>query len=389
MRISPPILFPCSFVACITFLPEQDGPSEEPPASDTGMASASEVTDTPDSDADSGSPAVSAWNIVDLVVDAGVRMPCATIPRVGRADGLTWLYHDNKLVSASGMNVATSVDGLSFGAPSVSPSRFQGSQDQVDRTGFPDVVELPVPTDACGGAPWRIYLANMTQGSFGDGIASRCSTDNQWFGMESDTRFDPPEGAKFGVVGAYAVSDAVFLLTMNGVAFEDHRIWQYRSTDPTGDTFELFDDDPLGQGTISAANPRHNDPFLNPLTDGGHGMTTMYSTHGDPPPPSERAGAIYAWQIDDSAPSVVLPAHPDSLGDNQPVLTHDQLLDAGHDVWSVNDPVFNQLQDGRTRVFFGAMLALSSYPNEPDLQTCKFDRDGTEFAWAILSATSP
>ncbi len=337
------------------------------------------------------------WEL-DLVPDSGVRVPCATIPRIGLDDDGTFiLYHNSRLVSTSGHSLARSEDGMVFGESSESETRMEGHVTWQYRRAFPDRLELPTEstmTEACAGAKWRLFFPNHTDGSpMGNAVRSRCSADGIWFTDEVGERVTPDEGSRVGVIASYQFGSMAYLLMMDGPVSDErganqHRVWLYRSTDGTADDFELVDDDPLGNGEISRENPRHNDPVAIPLLDGDVGVVTMYSTAGDPPPPDQRVNSVYAWRVSADDPETVLGANLNESGENEPVLHVDDLDDGEHDVWSVNDPSFVQLPDGRTRMYFGAKLLLESYPDEEALQSCAFEHDGVDYAWAILSATS-
>lgn len=225
-------------------------------------------------EADTGA-ATSEWRL-ELTPDEGIRVACASIPRIDRDDEGYYIYHDSKLTSMSGHSFATSSDGLTFGSSSKSSSTMTEGVQWFDRKAFADRVQLPTTsdlTDACNGASFRIYHHNGAFGGMGDGIHSKCSNDGTSFTLEQGERITSADGGRVGVVGAYALGERVYLLTMDGQnpgadGTNRHRVWHYQSTDGTGDSFELLSDDPLGQGSLTDTNFRHNDPVVRPLNNG-------------------------------------------------------------------------------------------------------------------------
>ena len=65
-------------------------------------------------------------------------------------------------------------------------------------------------------------------------------------------------------------------------------------------------------------------------------------------------------------------------------------MEAGHDVYSLNDPSVLDLGLDGYRVYMGVLVDIASYPEQPDLNDCvaRESDGGAQMAWVILSATS-
>ena len=191
------------------------------------------------------------------------------------------------------------------------------------------------------------------------------------------------------------MNDRIHLFTMDGQSPNDaginrHRIWHYRSTDGTGDVLELLSDDPLNNGETPESSVRHNDPQALTLPNGDALLVTMQQHLGPIHPSSRRTGVIHGWRISGDDPTVVSPEFPDGSGGNTPLITPDAMVEAGHDVYSLNDPSVLDLGLDIYRLYMGALVDIASYPEQPALKDCVAmeSNDGAQMAWVILSATS-
>ena len=350
--------------------------------------------------------AVTDARMLPFVPDSGIRLPCAAVPRVGWAeDGGVVMYHASHLTSGGGQFRAVSSNGLSFSASEETPEEI-GTPIAPDepppilknRDGFPGVVALPSTSDRiwCNGGTHRIFAHNAgISGTFGSGVTSLCSTDGKWFWPERDDRVTSPDSGHMGVMSGIAMNDQIHLFTMDGQSPNDaginrHRIWHYRSTDGTGDVLELLNDDPLNNGETPESSVRHNDPQALRLPNGDALLVTMQQHLGPIHPSSRRTGVIHGWRISGDDPTVVSPEFPDGSGGNTPLITPDAMVEAGHDVYSLNDPSVLDLGLDIYRLYMGALVDIASYPEQPALNDCVAmeSNDGAQMAWVILSATS-
>jgi|GEM_PF-6542477 hypothetical protein len=354
-----------------------NGGTTPPTGSDSGPAPGS----------DASTPIVSPLST--LTPDDGVRLTCAAIPRIGQEGGTYYLYHNTELASETGRQYATSTDALSFGSPKKSVQENVNGKLFAVLTGSPGRQKLPSPsarTTPCMNPTHRVYTHNGALQGFGTGITANCSTDGERFASEGVDLITSEEGGQMGVVTSYALGGRVHVLTMDGMN-DHHRIWHYKSTDGTGDSFTLVSNDPLGNGDMKGGNIRHNDPFAYAMDDGSFLVLTMRMHGGNINPPNTRTGEIHAWRASAANGDSVVGENL-VAGENEALIDVDDFVAAGHDVYSVNDPSVIKLADGRYRVYVGALLKAASYPSE-DLSGCiakNIKEDG--YAWAILSATS-
>jgi|GEM_PF-1946402 len=349
--------------------------------------------------------AVTDARILPFEPDSGIRLLCAAVPRVGWAeDGSVVMYHSSQLTSGGGQFRSVSSDGLSFGASEETPEEVGTFIDPdelapmlQDRDGFPGVVALPSTSDRmwCNGGTHRIFSHNAgVSGTFGTGVTSLCSTDGKWFWDERDDRVISPDLGHTGVMSGIVMNNRIHLFTMDGQSPNDaginrHRVWHYRSTDGTGDIFELLSDDPLNNGETSDSSVRHNDPQALILPNGDALLVTMQQHMGPIQPNSHRTGIIHGWRVSGADPTLVSPEFPDGSGGNTPLITPDAMVEAGHDVYSLNDPSVLDLGLDIYRLYMGALVDIASYPEQPALKDCVAmeSNDGAQMAWVILSAT--
>ena len=349
--------------------------------------------------------AVTDARILPFEPDSGIRLLCAAVPRVGWAeDGSVVMYHSSQLTSGGGQFRSVSSDGLSFGASEETPEEVGTFIDPdelapmlQDRDGFPGVVALPSTSDRmwCNGGTHRIFSHNAgVSGTFGTGVTSLCSTDGKWFWDERDDRVISPDLGHTGVMSGIVMNNRIHLFTMDGQSPNDaginrHRVWHYRSTDGTGDIFELLSDDPLNNGETSDSSVRHNDPQALILPNGDALLVTMQQHMGSIQPNSHRTGIIHGWRVSGADPTLVSPEFPDGSGGNTPLITPDAMVEAGHDVYSLNDPSVLDLGLDIYRLYMGALVDIASYPEQPALKDCVAmeSNDGAQMAWVILSAT--
>jgi hypothetical protein len=382
--------------------------SSAPPTTLENDSAAPNDSSTPQ---DSGSPeptdtGSSAGITFEFVPDEGVRLPCAAVPRVDwGADGQVYLYHSDQLTSGGGQAHAVSADGFEFGSSTESeqvvgepitaddpPPMFH------DRQGFPGVVALPAPSSRtwCDGGTHRIYKHNGSiSGTFGAGLTSLCSTDGRWFWSEPDDRVTSPDGGDMGVVTGVVMNGRIHVFTMDGKSPNDagenrHRIWHYAATDDAGDVLELISADPLNNGETDTPESRHNDPQALLLSDSSALLVTMQQHNGPIHPDSYRTGVIHGWRVSAEDPTQVAPLNLNEDGGNTPLIEPEQMGEAGHDVFSLNDPSVLDLGDSQFRLFMGAMVDISQYPDHPEFSDCvaRETMDGAQLAWAIVSATS-
>lgn len=373
MNRIPVLMIVCLLAACS----DSGGTPPPPPGPDAAIVPGSDST-TPN-----------ASPLATLIPDDGVRLACAAIPRIGREGGTYYLYHNTELASETGRQYATSDDALMFGAPVKVQQENVNGQPFSKLTGSPGRQELPTPsarTSPCNQPTHRVYTHNAALQGFGTAITANCSNDGLHFRAEGVDLIPSEEGGQMGVVTSYALGGRVHVLTMDGMD-NHHRIWHYKSTDGTGDSFALVSNDPLNNGDTSPANPRHNDPFALAMDDGSQLILTMRMHHGNIQPPNTRTGEIHAWRAREGSGDTVA-SENEVAGKNEAVIDVDDFVTAGHDVYSINDPSVIKLDDGRYRVYVGALLKVSAYPSS-GLSEClaKNVKEGG-YAWAILSATS-
>ncbi len=363
--------------------------------------------------------------VFSFVPDEGIRLACASVPRIGKAKDVYYLYHAAASAGADGgansARVATSVDAFSFGSPEPLQTRLRETKSgkpiiETNRVGFPEVVTLKSDglmaetpsTDidttsetACTPLAYRIFKHNGALGGFGNAVVSECSQDGQWFMAESGERLISEDGGKLGVSTAFTLGNQIQLFTMDGQSPNaqgefQHRVWHYQAEDAVGDRFSLVSADPLQSGPSLEAKDRQNDPAAYTLADGNAVIMTMRQHNGPINPPNVITGEIYGWSVAASNPSKVNALLPGQALDTSehtdhsalPLIRAEDFSQAGHAVYSINDPSLMQLADGAYRLFVGALVNIDMLPENKALLECAEDIAGGKYSWVILSATS-
>lgn len=336
----------------------------------------------------------------NFIPDEGVRLACASVPRIGQSSDTYYLYHSAELDSGGASHFATSSDGFQFGVSQVAPTRIvdDGSDKppiETDRTGFSEIVPLVQNEQSSGegGCRYRIFRHNSALGGFGDGISSECSEDGKWFRAEEGSRLLSMDGGQVGVTTAFNLEGDIHLFSMDGMSPNvmgeyRHRVWHYLSKDGKGDTFTLVSDDPLENGPTIEARDRHNDPMSYALDNGDVVILTMKQHNGPIQPPNVVTGEIYGSMVLPAFPSVVQALSPRGGDRGDTLISVEDFVAAGHDVYSINDPSMIQLADGSYRLYVGALVNVDHYASEVDLSACQQDMSGGNYAWVILSASS-
>ncbi len=339
--------------------------------------------------------------------DPGIRLACAAVPRIGfdATSAQYYLYHARALNSGATATYALSSDGLTFGESQSVQTRIEADGSEKppilnERTGFPEVVRLPeqVESAICGSIEHRIFHSNgKSEGNvgFGTGISSDCSKDGIWFQGEQTDWVLSPDGGEVGVTTAFVMNNRVHVFTMDGKspnASQEyrHRVWHYRSTDAVGEQFELISDDPLNNGPTVEPRDRQNDPMSFEWATGKRVILTMKQHAGPINPPEVLTGEIYGWWLSDDNDTETVALAPYGGSASEPLITVEDFVAAGHDVYSVNDPSMYRMPDGSYRMYLGALVNIAQYPDNPELANCPASYPGKSatYAWVILSARS-
>lgn len=346
-----------------------------------------------------------------FVPDEGIRQACASVPRIGKVDDRYYLYHASATPGADGARVSTSADAFNFSSPEPLATRLRENKSgkpiiETNRIGFPEIVALKsielmadsetadiaaANESGCDPLNYRIFKHNGALGGFGNAITSECSQDGQWFMSETGERLISEDGGKLGVSTAFMLGKQIQLFTMDGQSPNTqgeyrHRVWHYRADDGLGDRFSLVSDDPLQSGPSVEAKDRQNDPAAYTLADGNAVIMTMRQHNGPINPPNVMTGEIYGWFVSSSSPDKVSALQTDDVA--VPLLSVDDFAQAGHAVYSINDPSLMQLADGSFRVFVGALINIDTLEENKALLECAEDIAGGKYSWVILSATS-
>jgi hypothetical protein len=112
---------------------------------------------------------------------------------------------------------------------------------------------------------------------------------------------------------------------------------------------------------------------------------TMKQHNGPINPPNVLTGEIYGWQVSESSPYEVIPVVSDQKV-LRSLITVEDFVEAGHGLYSINDPSMIQLADGSYRLYVGALVDKNHYSEFPELEECT--SIGDRYSWVILSATS-
>ncbi len=284
-----------------------------------------------------------------FIPDAGIRVDGSTIPEAGvdPESGTVYLYHS----VGPQQFVSLSTDG---------GLNFSESQPMTNRAFDPRTLQMPQP-NSDGQPIWRQYLWEQ------EIFASAVSTDGLQYIREDGVRYDPPHTEIVGVYTNFVTADErVGLMYIGDKGTSEASVRLAYSTD-NGETFELFDDNPLNDLGTHDDGLNQRDPAANVLSDGRIRIFTMVQGGPDAPLPGQRAVTqIESFTSDD-----------DGL-----TFTYDVgvRLSPGDftefDVWSLNDPSVIQLSDGRYRLYVAALITETS------------DTDGSDSRWVIVSATT-
>ncbi|MCH2131348.1 MAG: dienelactone hydrolase family protein, partial [Pirellulaceae bacterium] len=285
----------------------------------------------------------------DLVFspDSGIRLEGGTVPEVGidPESGTVYLYHSNGPDSF----VALSDDG---------GLNFTDSQPVTNRAFDPRGFIMP-QADEMGRTIWRKF--NLENNVF----ASAISYDGSRYSREDGIRFDPPNADIIGVYTNYITADnRVALMYIGDKGTSEASVRLAYSTD-NGETFELYDDNPLNDLGTHDDGLNQRDPAANVLEDGRIRVFTMVQGGPEAPLPGKRA----VTQIESftSTDDGLTFTHDDGIRLSPADFTE-------FDVWSLNDPSVIQLPDGRYRLYVAALITEAP--------------DATDARWVIVSATT-
>ena len=285
----------------------------------------------------------------DLVFtpDPGIRVEGATIPEVGidPESGTVYLYHS---VGPESFVALSDDGGLNFSDP-------QTATDHAF-----DTRGLLMPQAAGNGQPiWRQY--KWEQGIF----ASAASYDGLQYTRENGVRYDPPNTEIVGVYTNFATADGrVGMMYIGDKGTSEASVRLAYSVD-NGETFKLYDENPLNDLGTHDDGLNQRDPAANVLSDGRVRIFTMVQGGPQAPMPGQRSvGEIYSFTSSD-----------DGLTFSKDTGVRLAPTDfTEFDVWSLNDPSVIELADGRYRMYVAALITETS--------------DATSPRWVIVSATT-
>jgi dienelactone hydrolase len=285
----------------------------------------------------------------EFTPDEGIRLEGGTIPRAGidQESGTIALYY------TVGPNeyVATSNDG---------GMSFSGDQLVSDRYLDPRNVKMPEPNDH-GETIWRRYLLNIHQGFF----ESQISTDGIHFVPEEGVRYDPPNSDNIGVYTTFATATGRIGLMYIGDKGTTSGNVRLAYSDDNGETFQLEDDNPLGDAGTHDAGMNQRDPYAIVLDDGTIKVFTMVQGGPQAPHPGHRSvGYIYSFTSTD---------HGETFVQDESIRLQPDDFEEFY-VWSLNDPSVIELPDGRFRMYVAAKISQNA--------------DGSDVEWGIVSVTT-
>jgi len=285
----------------------------------------------------------------EFTPDDGIRLEGGTIPRAGidQDTGTIALYY------TVGPNeyVATSNDG---------GMNFSDDQPVSDRYLDPRNVEMPEPNQN-GETIWRRYMLDRHQGVF----ESQVSTDGIHFVPEDGVRYDPPNSDNIGVYTTFATATGrIGLMYIGDKGTTDGNV-RLAYSDDNGETFQLADENPLGDAGTHDAGMNQRDPYAIVLDDGTIRVFTMVQGGSQAPLPGQRSvGYIYSFTSTD---------HGETFVQDEGIRLQPDDFDEFY-VWSLNDPSVIELPDGRFRMYVAAKISESA--------------DGSDTEWGIVSVTT-
>lgn len=284
-------------------------------------------------------------------IDDGVRIDYASNPRImDYTDGVLTLAYESNATALQNMPgargyVATSTDGLSFdGNRPFNPGEQRGKglllPDGSLRRYFPsqDLTQFVSETSTDGG---KIYTED-------DGVRYVLPQEG-WIGVW--TEFVDADG---GVVIIFNrnLKDT----TMNGgEAISVSRLYA-----EDGLNFTMTDEEVMVPDDEKMLVLGFRDPNAVVLPDGSVRLVVMYQM--PPWPPAGHTGTIYTFISEDSGRTFTFESTVAAYSDFEEF-----------EVWSLNDPKILLLDDGRSRVYFAAMME---------------DQTTDDFKWVLVSATT-
>ena len=282
-----------------------------------------------------------------FIPDAGIRVDGSTIPEVGidPDTGTVYLYHS----VGPDWFVSLSDDG---------GLDFSDAQPVTDQAFDPRAVIMP-QADADGQQIWRQYKWDQ------EVFRSTVSEDGLGYTRENGVRYDPPHAEAVGVYTNFVTADGrVGLMYIGDKGMPQASVRLAYSTD-NGETFELFDDNPLNDLGTHDDGLNQRDPAANVFSDGRIRIFTMVQGGPEAPLPGQRAvGEIYSFTSRDDG---IAFAKDDGVRLAPSDFTE-------FDVWSLNDPSIVELPDGRYRMYVAARITETP--------------DATDPRWVIVSATT-
>lgn len=239
--------------------------------------------------------------------DPGIRVE-GGIPSAGIApDGTVYLYYN-----AKGEMVATSSDGLTFGA-GTKPTTFPYD-----------------PRNTALKNGWRRYAFDMVLGY----VVSRTSVDGITFTAEAGARYmpDASDNSEIGIIAAFTDTKGGVVMLYIGDLHGKNNIRRAYSTDD-GATFSFVEGNVFGDDNAGGGGQTYVDQRVLKLPDGSYRIYCM------------KGGTIYTYTM---------------TADGEQITSEGKLLGPSDftefTVKSLHDPSAIRLPDGRYRVYMGAML---------------------------------
>ena len=284
-----------------------------------------------------------------FIADDGIRLEGGTIPRAGidSDTGTIALYY----TVGPDEFVAVSHDG---------GIKFSDDHLVSDRHLDPRNVKMPEPNQN-GETIWRRYSLEIHNGVFG----SEISTDGIHFVPEEGVRYDPPHTDNIGVYTTFATATGRIGLMYIGDKGMTNANIRLAFSDDNGKTFQLADENPLGDAGTHDAGLNQRDPYAIVLDDGTIRVFTMVQGGPQAALPGQRSvGYIYSFTSTD---------HGETFVQDEGIRLQADDFDQFY-VWSLNDPSVLQLPDGRFRMYVAGMVSETA--------------EGADTEWAIVSVTT-
>ena len=284
------------------------------------------------------SETISAQYDLTFTVDTGIRMPNGEIPEIGH-DTINHLYYLFYTLNQVGNMVATSANGLTFGAGSLQGSDYQF---------YPLKTLLP-------NGQWRNYMYNMGLQQ----MESAISNDGITFNNESGIRYVPVgnDNNSLGVYDVYKMPDNSLTMLYIGDLSGLNNTRKAISID-SGYTFTRVETNVLGDSGVVLTNPGSSYVDITTLSLGSNKRRLICMRGGY---------GIYSFTSTD---------YGDNYNFDTLLFTKAQASSIiGFSLLGMYDPAIVLLDDGRYRIYFcanylvnsvmtyGVFSATSNFPN--------------------------